>query len=46
MLAPDESADCALVFTPTEDMTAVVARVLGFGPQDQEVDLPITVTLG
>lgn len=33
-----------LEFTPTEDMTDMVARVVGYGPQDQEVDLSVTIT--
>jgi hypothetical protein len=45
-LGPDDSADCTFAFTPTSDMTSVVAQVLGFGPQDQEVDLAVTITLG
>lgn len=46
VLAPGESGDCTLLFTPTGDMTGAVARVLGYGPQDQEVDLSVTVSFG
>lgn len=44
-LAPQESGDCALEFTPTDAMTSVVAKILGYGPQEQEVELSVTVAL-
>jgi hypothetical protein len=45
VLAPEDSAVCTLEFTPTSSMTAVVARILGYGPQDQEVELTVNIAL-
>lgn len=44
-MAPQESASCTLTVAPSRDTTALVITVLGFGPQDQEVDVVIDVDL-
>jgi hypothetical protein len=46
VLAPKDSAVCTLEFTPTSSMSAVVARILGYGPQRQEVELTVNIALG
>ena len=45
-LAPEESADCTLEFTPTDATTAVAAKILGYGPQEQEVEQSVDITFG
>lgn len=46
VLSPADSSDCTLEFTPTDSMTAVSAKILGFGPQRQEVALSVDIALG
>lgn len=46
VLGPADSSDCTLEFTPTESMTAVTAKILGYGPQRQEVELSVNIAFG
>ena len=42
-MAPGESSECSVEFTPTEAMSSAAAKIFGYGPQEQEVELTVNL---